>query len=1110
MHGPQTVSGAFGVGRVEIKFVQRPKKPFPFGAIAFFTGVALIVFQVLWMQAATRRGVVVPAGRAVMGAVDWLMQPPRTRLVQSGGGVQQEGSIERAASGAAVLTARSAADVVYLQGYFHASERVYQMDISRRLGTGELAELLGGHALGMDMQMRAQGLPARAEEDWAATGGVERALLEQYSAGVNAYLQEGHWGGVEALLLDLWKGNWGPGREDRGVRAWRPQDSLVLLRLQASMYAHGWQEQVLEDAVREGSGERALAEAMAGADQQAPLEGAAGTGLGAALRRLTGGGDGGGGVSRAGALGGSVVAITSTADSPALLAAAVHGGTGTGAHWIQNHLRVVSKGAAAVADAAAVPDTEADTLARLDVSGLSVPGIPFVLHGASSDLSFVALPSATPSERLVKGRSGASHPSTATPSDPSTRLGATGSKNVPKTAAHTTDTDTDTDSDSDSDSDSGATATATDRDTPESPSSEVFWVADMAADGRGDGDGARAGFRRHVAPSAAGVGGRPAIGAFLKWPIAGLLCTSHSSSCARTKEAFVESHSDTHLESRALGRSSVGSHAGSSVLGLLIALNTARTAKEATRAVAVCRNKKCPAVLSVTVADAGGAVGHADSVARRGGVMVKRAGTGAAIVATDGAAMERLARRTRDVLADTPTAAGLSFAMEDSFSAGGAVVARLIRLASDQLNDSYCGGTDAHASRAAPVLRHMRGLAGAGSLTLVDLCRAAEAGSFIAGESFFDGHYRNHDAAAALIELTRAKLIGNVVALASKAAGESRALLPVSQLPHSRAPGLGLNMGLPFVTKTTSHAPWAFGGLLRGLEHALATCGQAGNSSRGDSHWTVLALDYARTVVQNKGRPFSDFSRKSKPRRASDTRVQPPSDVDVDTERVDTFSASDGSLGMVPVPRTNRADSDSELAAQLVGGAMVWALREQEGLKRARTDKEQGEVPSLQELQVPGALLPWASSEGRGQALVAKRGPYVAAGVQRVGVLHEFLGHAPPPDWPMGAPDGVARAVPGGKSPWGRANPLACSPGEGAGPAAVRLILAGGLRRCSEEVEEGEVTAAGTWHVAMWPGQPSSPGALGDGLSLNVTIGFGVGIVGGGVSGAAATVRVLP
>jgi hypothetical protein len=385
----------------------------------------------------------------------------------------------------------------------------------------------------------------------------------------------------------------------------------------------------------------------------------------------------------------------------------------------------------------------------------------------------------------------------------------------------------------------------------------------------------------------------------------------------------------------------------------------------------------------------------------------------------------------------------------------------------------------------------MRGLAGAGTLTLVDLCRAAEAGSFIAGESFFDGHYRNHDAAAALIELTRAKVIGNVVALASKTAEESRTLLPASLLPHSRAPGLGLNMGLPFVTKTTSHAPWAFGGLLRGLERALATCSQVGSSSGGDSHWTALALDYARTVVQNKGHPFPNFTRASKPRRASDTRVQPPPD--------------DGVLDLVTA---SRADSDAELASQLVGGAMVWALRELEGLKRSRTDKNQGEVPSLQELQVPGALLPWASPEGRGRALVAKRGPYIAAGVQRVSVLHEFLGHAPPPDWPMGAPDGVARAVPGGKSPWGRVNPLACSPGEGAGPAALRLVLAGGLRRCAKEEEEEEekVASAGRWHVAMWPGQPGSPGALGDGLSLNVTLGIEVDLVGG----AAATVRVLP
>jgi acyl-homoserine lactone acylase PvdQ len=58
--------------------------------------------------------------------------------------------------------ARSETDMVFLQGYLHARDRLLQMDVSRRRADGTLAELLGsgegGTTLASDVMARTIGL----------------------------------------------------------------------------------------------------------------------------------------------------------------------------------------------------------------------------------------------------------------------------------------------------------------------------------------------------------------------------------------------------------------------------------------------------------------------------------------------------------------------------------------------------------------------------------------------------------------------------------------------------------------------------------------------------------------------------------------------------------------------------------------------------------------------------------------------------------------------------------------------------------------------------------------------------------------------------------------
>jgi penicillin G amidase len=93
-------------------------------------------------------------------------------------------------NGVTHIEARSLHDVFFLQGWVHARDRLFQMDVSRREASGTLAELLGKAALPGDVQARTIGLRRAAERSWAAAPPDLRAVLTAYADGVNAYVAD--------------------------------------------------------------------------------------------------------------------------------------------------------------------------------------------------------------------------------------------------------------------------------------------------------------------------------------------------------------------------------------------------------------------------------------------------------------------------------------------------------------------------------------------------------------------------------------------------------------------------------------------------------------------------------------------------------------------------------------------------------------------------------------------------------------------------------------------------------------------------------------------------------------------------------------------------------
>ncbi len=79
-------------------------------------------------------------------------------------------------------------DMVMMQGWVHARDRLFQMDFSRRQASGTLAEMLGESALESDVEFRTIGLRRAAERSLAVLSAETQAALDAYATGVNAYV----------------------------------------------------------------------------------------------------------------------------------------------------------------------------------------------------------------------------------------------------------------------------------------------------------------------------------------------------------------------------------------------------------------------------------------------------------------------------------------------------------------------------------------------------------------------------------------------------------------------------------------------------------------------------------------------------------------------------------------------------------------------------------------------------------------------------------------------------------------------------------------------------------------------------------------------------------
>src|SRR5712692_9876157 len=143
-----------------------------------------------WWQK-TLVGVAGLAGLAGGAYVLLMRRPlPKTKGELSLQGLHEPVEVITDRYGVPHIYAQNEDDLFFVQGYVHAQERLWQMELNRRIASGRLSEIFGDIAIEADRFSRRLGMhraAAAAEEQLPLH---IRRILGSYARGVNTFIEQ--------------------------------------------------------------------------------------------------------------------------------------------------------------------------------------------------------------------------------------------------------------------------------------------------------------------------------------------------------------------------------------------------------------------------------------------------------------------------------------------------------------------------------------------------------------------------------------------------------------------------------------------------------------------------------------------------------------------------------------------------------------------------------------------------------------------------------------------------------------------------------------------------------------------------------------------------------
>lgn len=165
-------------------------------------------------------------------------QTTGTKVVVNG--VKSEVTVRRDARSIAYIEAKTDDDLYFVQGYVTASDRLWQMELLRRVARGETAEIFGNAALEEDKRYRRFGFAAIAEKSLTGMSPNLRAALDNYARGVNAYITtlDDNTLPIEFKILQF------------KPRQWTAADSVVIGKILADALSSTWRNDLMRASLQ--------------------------------------------------------------------------------------------------------------------------------------------------------------------------------------------------------------------------------------------------------------------------------------------------------------------------------------------------------------------------------------------------------------------------------------------------------------------------------------------------------------------------------------------------------------------------------------------------------------------------------------------------------------------------------------------------------------------------------------------------------------------------------------------------------------------------------------------------------------------------------------------
>jgi penicillin amidase len=167
-------------------------------------------------------GILLAVAVIVLGAIAYAWFVADSALPQLDGrlpvtGLSSPVTVTRDSHGVPTIEAATLDDLFFAQGYVTAQDRLWQMDVMRRFGSGELSEVLGEDTLKLDREQRILGMRDAARKSLAMASPRDRAFFEAYARGVSAYIAARN----TRLPIEFRILRYAP-------KPWLPEDSLVV------------------------------------------------------------------------------------------------------------------------------------------------------------------------------------------------------------------------------------------------------------------------------------------------------------------------------------------------------------------------------------------------------------------------------------------------------------------------------------------------------------------------------------------------------------------------------------------------------------------------------------------------------------------------------------------------------------------------------------------------------------------------------------------------------------------------------------------------------------------------------------------------------------------